>query len=84
MKLTPFQKAYALLLRQERKLSLRKIAAMSGMLKSSLHRVCKKNEILRRGDGLKCECRETHRKPGRKPKLNARECCILCGGTDVK
>ena len=73
MKLTPFQKAYALLLRRERKLSLRRIAAMSGMSKSSVHRVCKKNEILRRGDGLKCECRETHRKPGRKPKLNARD-----------
>ena len=77
MKLTPFQKAYALLLRQERKLSLRRIAAMSGMSKSSVHCVCKKNEILRRGDGLKCEYRETHRKPGRKPKLNARDKCML-------
>ena len=46
---------------------------MSGMSKSSVHRVCKKNEILHRSDGLKCECRETHRKLGRKLKLNARD-----------
>ena len=72
MKLTPFQKAYALLLRQ-RKLSLRRIAAMSGMSKSSVHRVCKRNKILRHGDGSKCECCETRRKPGCKPKLNVRD-----------
>ena len=73
MKLTPFQKAYAHLLRQERKLSIRRITAMSGMSKSSVHRVCKRNKILRHGDGSKCECRETRRKPGHKPKLNARD-----------
>jgi hypothetical protein len=76
MKLSPFRKAYALLLREEKKFSFRKVATMSGMSKSSAHRIWKKNDSLRQrliGAGSRFECREPCGKPGPKPKLNTRD-----------
>ena len=86
MTLCSFQKAYALLLRQERKYSLRRIAVKSGMSKSSVHRICKENNIFRQGtndvDSMR-QCREVRRKLGPKPKLNARDNRMLLRTTLV-
>ncbi len=46
MKLSPFRKAYVLILREEKKFSFRKIATMSGMSKSSAHRTCIGNSMV--------------------------------------
>lgn len=79
-RLSSFQKAYAVLLRQNRKGSFRKIATMSGMSKSSVHRIWKNKNALCTVSKTKDETpqyRELRRKPGPKPKLNSRDKRVL-------
>lgn len=68
-KIRPFQKAYALLQLEKRKYTIREIAKMCNISKSTVHRLWKnrKNIFLESGE-LKSK-----RKPGRKPKLGDRD-----------
>jgi predicted DNA-binding protein YlxM (UPF0122 family) len=80
MRLNAFQQAYALFLRQNGKLSLRRIAAMSNMSKSSVHRICQKGSNLCGLSNADVEVAQSHkhrRKPGPKLKLSARDKRVL-------
>ena len=71
-RLNSFQKAYAVLARENCKASFRKIAAMTGMSKSSAHRIWHKRNTL---PGTSDNIDETNaqRKPGPKPMLDLRD-----------
>ena len=71
-RLNSFQKAYAVLVRENRKANFRKIAAMTGMSKSSAHRIWHKRNTLRRmSDNI--DERNARRKPGPKARLDLRD-----------
>ena len=71
-RLNSFQKAYAVLVRENRKASFRKIAAMTGMSKSSAHRIWHKRNTLR-GMSDNIDERNARRKPGPKARLDLRD-----------
>ena len=67
-KITPLQKAYALVQLETGNYSIRQVARKTRISKSSVHRISKDRSNLLHNNGVS----KVKRKPGRKPKINER------------